>query len=349
MNNRMNLIDSIKDIRLDLLNSLEPENTLDAIFMVDLKTNRIKHHILNYENTYVESLSAKKIYIINQLIEGIENKSFFNKIQSDINEIDCTLFFYSDPQNRVDYYNIFFFSQNICLYETYNFSGETLFKGERAINKHLPCNKDAEFIKQLYVKLDNQNLSVKKVVQSNKKNRYKSNVILFKDLITREKITKLYHFTDKDNLKSIRDNKGLFSWKSCEKNKIEILKPGGDDLSRNLDSYRGLEDYVRLSYNHDHPMMYRALKDRRILNPVILEINPDVMLLETTQFSDMNATSNNCNVGSTFQDLKKVNFSITKKRNYFELADHQKPYYQAEILVYSHIPLKYILNINKFI
>ena len=94
-------------------------------------------------------------------------------------------------------------------------------------------------------------------------------------------------------------------------------------------------------------MMYRALKDRRILNPVILEINPDVMLLETTQFSDMNATSNNCNVGSTFQYLKKVNFSIAKNGKYLELADHQKPYCQAEILVYSHIPLNYILNINK--
>lgn len=347
MSNRMNLIDSIKDIRLGLLNCFEPEKTLDAIFMVDLKTNRIKHHILNYENSYVESLSAKKIYLINQMIEGIENKSFFNKIQSDVNEIDCTLFFYSDPQNRVDYCNIFFFSQNICLYETYNFSGETLLKGERAINKHLPCNKDAEFIKELYVKLNNQNLSVKKVVKSNKKNRYKSNIILFKDLITTEKITKLYHFTDKDNLKSIRDNKGLFSWKSCKNNKIEILKPGGDDLSRSLDTYNGLEDYVRLSYNRDHPMMHRALKDGRILNPVILEINPDVMLLETTQFSDMNANHNKCNVGCTFQDLKKVNFTIAKNGKYLELADHQKPYYQAEILVYSHIPLNYIFNINK--
>ena len=199
----------------------------------------------------------------------------------------------------------------------------------------------------MYVKLGNKNLSVKKVVQSNKKNRFKSNVILFKELITKEKITKLYHFTDKDNLKSIRDNKGLFSWKSCENYKIKILKPGGNVLSRNRDAYQGLEDYVRLSYNNDHPMMYRALKDRRISNPVILEINPDVMLLETTQFSDMNATRNNFNVGSMIQDLKKVNFSIAKNGKYLELADHQKPYYQAEILVYSHIPLNYILNINK--
>ena len=61
-------------------------------------------------------------------------------------------------------------------------------------------------------------------------------------------ITKLYHFTDMANIQSIIDNGGLYSWVACENRGITIKKPGGSDTSRSLDSYRGLGNYVRLSW-----------------------------------------------------------------------------------------------------
>lgn len=39
-------------------------------------------------------------------------------------------------------------------------------------------------------------------------------------------ITKLYHFTDRDNLDSIVTNGGLYSWADCEAKGINIPKPG---------------------------------------------------------------------------------------------------------------------------
>lgn len=341
----MNLVEHLKQIRLSLFHSVEPkEDVLDAVFIADLTTNRFENYLLPYDGIYNKT---DKISISNQILDKIESKKFFNNLPSKIDAVDCTIYFFSDPQNLVDYCNTYFFSQNICMYETYNFSGKTIFKGTRPISKSLPYNPDSELIKQLYENLGKVLPTAQPNLESIKKDRLKLDYNLIKELIARENITKLYHFTDKSNLSSILDNKGLYSWASCDRNEIDIHKPGGDSLSRSLDSYYGLQDYVRLSYNKDNPMMHKALKDGRILHPVVLEISPDVMIWNTTLFSDMNATKNGHNVGPTIRDLNKVNFSIAKKSNYLSLAEAQKPYYQAEVLVYSHIPEKFILNINK--
>lgn len=77
---------------------------------------------------------------------------------------------------------------------------------------------------------------------------FKSNYQEFKDILERHGITKLYHFTDRDNLGSIIRNGGLYSWADCESKSIGIKKPGGDDLSRHLDRRRGLQNFVRVSF-----------------------------------------------------------------------------------------------------
>ena len=97
----------------------------------------------------------------------------------------------------------------------------------------------------------------------------KSNWQQFKAVMDEHKIVKLYHFTDRDNIESIIKNGGLFSWMDCERKGIKIAKPGGGSLSRQLDNGRNLGDYVRVSFTTQHPMMYVAMKDGRISNPVI--------------------------------------------------------------------------------
>ena len=152
-----------------------------------------------------------------------------------------------------------------------------------------------------------------------------------------------YHFTDKKNLKSIRQNGGLHSWKSCEENGIAIHNPGGSSLSRELDMAYGLADYVRLSFCKDHPMAYRLYQ--KGYNLVLLKIKVDVAWLKDTLFSDINAADSDHHHGGTLDDLKRVNLEATQQ----EYVSNSSPIFkqhQAEVLVRSFIPLKYIINIS---
>ena len=178
----------------------------------------------------------------------------------------------------------------------------------------------------------------------------KSNWQEFKAILDQNKIVKLYHFTDRDNLESIIKNGGLYSWMDCNRKGITIKKPGGGDLSRQLDSSRNLQDYVRVSFTTQHPMMYVAMKDGRISNPVILEIDPEVIFWKDTRYSNMNATIQRVkpNIGESLSDFRQIHFQTVKAYKHFDLPEEEQPYFQAEVLVKNCIPLEYIKNIGNF-
>lgn len=176
----------------------------------------------------------------------------------------------------------------------------------------------------------------------------KSNWLEFKAILDQHKITKLYHFTDRDNLESIIKNGGLYSWMDCNRKGIKISKPGGGDLSRSLDLKDNLQDYVRVSFTREHPMMYVAMKEERISNPLILEIDPEVIYWSETKYADSNATRNDAHVGKGFEDFKCIHFSSVKAHKHFDLPEEEQPYFQAEVLVKNFIPLEYIKNIGNF-
>jgi NAD(P)-dependent dehydrogenase (short-subunit alcohol dehydrogenase family) len=83
-------------------------------------------------------------------------------------------------------------------------------------------------------------------------------------------------------------------------------------------------------------------------NIVVLKIHPSVAILHNTLFSNMNATSNMCSVGADLKALKRINLEATRKA-YVKSTDKDFAELQAEVLVKTHLPLKYILNINEFI
>ena len=180
-----------------------------------------------------------------------------------------------------------------------------------------------------------------------KRNNWKE----FEEILSQNRITKLFHFTDRDNLESIIKNGGLYSWKDCEEKGITIPKPGGGgpgSTSWSLDERDGLEHYVRVSFTEQHPMMYVAMNDNRISNPVILEIDPEVVYDESTRYSDRNATRNGAQVGGDLDDFRNIHFKTVKARKHFDLDADEQPFYQAEVLVKNFIPLKYIRNIGNF-
>lgn len=176
----------------------------------------------------------------------------------------------------------------------------------------------------------------------------KNNYQDFKAVIEQNNIKVLYHFTDRANLQSIIDNGGLFSWKSCEDRGIRIAKAGGDTTSRNLDKRDNLQDFVRLSFCKNHPMKFVAMNDGRISDPVLLEIDPEVILWKDTRYSDMNATKTGVNEGGQLENLKSVHFATTRQKDHFDLTEDEAPYYQAEVLVKTFIPLDKIINISQF-
>ncbi len=169
----------------------------------------------------------------------------------------------------------------------------------------------------------------------------------YKDILRNNGITKLYHFTDRRNLKSIVEHGGLVSWGDACDRDMSIAAPGGSDTSHSLDRRMGLEYYVRLSFVPDHPMMHVAMNDGRIDDPVILEIDPQVAYLGGSKFSDRNAAraSAGVKVGDSLSDLRNLRFNLFNK-SYFDLDSDEKPYYQAEVLVFHEVPLCYIRNIT---
>lgn len=177
-------------------------------------------------------------------------------------------------------------------------------------------------------------------------NAYLENIPLKDDykfliqLIKEKRITCLYHFTDEINIRSIQRNGGLYSWKSCERRGIYIPRPGSDHLSKSLDDRKNLGDYVRLSFNPKQPMLYVAQREGRINKPVILKIDPVVMLWKTTLFSNINAAANAAHIGPDSTDFMEVrtNFALSEDWT----TEEEKRYFQAEVLVKSHIPLEYI-------
>lgn len=176
----------------------------------------------------------------------------------------------------------------------------------------------------------------------------KNNWQEYKQILERENINYLYHFTDRDNLESIIKNGGLFSWADCKVKGICIPKPGGSDASRSLDERDGLQNYVRLSFVTQHPMMYVAMKDGRISNPILLKIDPKVIWQEGTMYADRNATKNGAKVGDDLNAFKEIHFYSVKAKKHFDLDEDEQQFFQAEVLVKTFIPLKYITNIGNF-
>ncbi len=167
----------------------------------------------------------------------------------------------------------------------------------------------------------------------------------FQQVLQQNGITTLYHFTDRANIKSIKEHRGLYSWHYCDRNNIDVLYSGGDTLSRQLDMQHNLQDFVRLSFCNDHPMMWRLKQNGR--NLVLLQVNIDVSYFEKTCFSDINATDGDHTHGSDLQDLRRIDFKATK-RNYVRREDSDFKPHQAEVLVKTWIPIEYITNINNF-
>ena len=79
-----------------------------------------------------------------------------------------------------------------------------------------------------------------------------------------DQIPRLYHFTDRRNLDSIRAQGGLYPLSDLVNRGVNIAAPGGNQWSRDADEPKGMGRYVHLCFRSNHPMEYQARQDGRI-------------------------------------------------------------------------------------
>ena len=156
--------------------------------------------------------------------------------------------------------------------------------------------------------------------------------------LCRNGVTRLYHFTDRSCLPSIATF-GLLSWVGLEKACI-FGKKGSSELSRALDESKGLGDFVRLSFSPKHPMMFVALKEGRLVDPVVLEVNLGIVLTSGTLFSDRNAAASTALVTD---NPSHIRFDVALCSNHFSVSRANRHFFQAEVLIPSKIPPCFIM------
>ena len=117
-------------------------------------------------------------------------------------------------------------------------------------------------------------------------------------------------------------------------NKI-TSKMNSDAASRSMDVSANLENFVRLSFCSDNPMMHVALAEGRISVPMLLKIKLEVVSRPGVCFADCNATRLDARK-STNPSI--VHFDVVKKKSRFDVAPSLQRFYQAEVLIPSPLP-----------
>ena len=80
-------------------------------------------------------------------------------------------------------------------------------------------------------------------------------------------------------------------------------------------------------------------------NLVLLKIKTDVAELQSTMFSNINATDNGCSFGPGLNYLKRVDMQAVKQR-FVKKDDPNFKKHQAEVMVKTFVPIDKIVNID---
>jgi hypothetical protein len=157
---------------------------------------------------------------------------------------------------------------------------------------------------------------------------------------------RLYHFTDKRNLLSIREIGGLHSTAKLREMNIEDFYPGGNEQSLSADSMFGMDQYVHLCLQRNHPLEYLAKKDGRIQETLWLYIDDPASVLEIEGVRYCPGVSNKSGMESFSIEEAKDKIDYVALYEYLDWSvpeNHQrrKDAEKCEILVPDYVALKY--------
>jgi hypothetical protein len=137
--------------------------------------------------------------------------------------------------------------------------------------------------------------------------------------------------------------------------KVEMRKKGwwpdatgGNQLSWDLDEYRGIDDDISLCLTRNHPMKYLANKEGRLPNPKYLAISPQVLLTPNTRIAFGVANSNDVDIVPIEDGLEQLDVEVIYSRTkwsdpaiYQRLCNAEK----FEVLIPKRIPKELILGV----
>lgn len=120
---------------------------------------------------------------------------------------------------------------------------------------------------------------------------------------------RLSHFTDSRNIDNIRKY-GLLPTRALHFLGIDTIY-GGDEASLHIDSQKGFDGYVRVSFCRKHPMSHDAVKRGSILDVRILRICPTVLLRDGVLIADRVATAHGAVIDHPDVMINKMDFEAT--------------------------------------
>jgi hypothetical protein len=168
-----------------------------------------------------------------------------------------------------------------------------------------------------------------------------------KDPFLHYAVTSFYHFTDRRNLTMIRELGGLYSLALLRGMKVQIPAPGGNEWSHDADGYKGLDKYVHLCFRANHPMLYRAMQDERIVVPIYLEIHPDVLKTDGVMYTQDVSNKTGVELLTLDEARERLDFEVLYTRTNWKDPDTQLRLQNAEkceLLIPDHVPLELIRN-----
>lgn len=168
-----------------------------------------------------------------------------------------------------------------------------------------------------------------------------------KSILKKFNIEAIWHFTDESNIESIKGNGGLLALEELHRRSVAIPAPGGNQWSHDADKYKGVHEYVHAAFLDDHPMLYAAKQDARIIKPVWLKIDASILLAEDVRFTNDVSNKAGIELLTAEQASEQIDFEVL-----FTYMDWKNPDVQArrrsalksEILIPRHIPLDKILG-----
>jgi hypothetical protein len=161
------------------------------------------------------------------------------------------------------------------------------------------------------------------------------------------RITLLYHFTDRRNLPLIHEHGGLYPVTRLKTKRIEVPAPGGNEWSRDADGMKGMDEYVHLCFRNTHPMEYLARQEGRIRDTIFLQIHADVLLWDGVKFTADVSNKAGVEIHTMEEARQMIDFEVLYTRTDWTDAAVQNRLQQAEkyeILVPKKISLDLIRN-----
>lgn len=360
------------DNRLDKLFYLLSKNKIDnKVELTDFTNSIFDKDFRQLEKLFLEKSTLKR-HGIREREKKKQREIYENNIKKELNNLDSLL-----GQNKLDEAKLLINELTKSIKPDFKKGIERLSKATTKLKeKELEFfrKRQAELLRQQEAEAEKIRIEQERILEQNRIAREqaeakrkieeikklekekklkellnkKSNWRDFQKVLQANNIKILYHFTDHSNLRSIKENGGLYSWYYCDKNNIVIPMTGNSSLGRSLDVEYGLEDFVRLSFIEDHPMKHVAMNEGRITRPILLKVSIEVCYFENTRFSDMNAADQRHKNSDNVDFLESLRFDLFK-RSYFDLNPIEKKQHQAEILVKTWIPAEYITNLNEIV